>query len=307
MPALAAAPALLDAHMRVMATDVHVAVVGGDDRALRLAEARLRELEARWSRFLPTSEVSALNRHTGAPVLVSDDTIDLIERSFDAWQRTAGKFDPTVGAAIHALGYDRDFAEVETSIAVQRPPAPAPGMHGVVIDHAIGAVTLPPDVRFDPGGIGKGLAADLTVETLLDAGVRGAMVNVGGDLRAAGVPPSAEGWVVTTPDPTEPATELLRLALPAGAVATSSRLGRRWQTTEGEAHHLVDPRTGRPVASDVVAATVVAGEAWWAEALTKLLVIDGPAALASLEGAHGIVVTADGTSYASPKLERMLR
>jgi thiamine biosynthesis lipoprotein len=307
MSALAVAPALLDARVRVMATDVHIAVVGGDDRVLRLAEARLRELESRWSRFLPTSEVSALNRHRGAPVLVSDDTVELIDRSLDAWQRTAGRFDPTVGAAIHALGYDRDFTQVETAVAVAGPSAAAPGMHGVVVDHAIGAVTLPPGVRFDPGGIGKGFAADLTVETLLDAGVRGALVNVGGDLRAAGEPPSAEGWVVTTPDPTVPGTELLRLALPAGAVATSSCLGRRWQTTAGEVHHLVDPRTGRPVGTDVVAVTVVAGEAWWAEALTKLLVIDGPLALASLEGAHGIVVTADGTRHASPELESTLR
>jgi len=112
---------------------------------------------------------------------------------------------------------------------------------------------------------------------------------------------------VTVDDPIHPGRELLRLAMPEGAVATSSRLLRRWQTTAGEAHHLIDPTTGRPAQTDVVAVTVVAGEAWWAEALTKALFLAGPAGLHAIGDLHAVVVTADGIRHATPDIEATLR
>jgi FAD:protein FMN transferase len=169
------------------------------------------------------------------------------------------------------------------------------------------AITLPEGVAIDPGGMGKGLAADLTAQLLVDSGADGALVNLGGDLRALGRAPTAEGWIVTVDDPIRPTSELLRLALLAGAVATSSRLRRRWRTTAGDAHHIIDPSTGRPADSDVVAVTVVAGEAWWAEALTKSLFLAGPGGLAELDGVHAVVVTAGGARHATPDLEATLR
>ncbi len=133
------------------------------------------------------------------------------------------------------------------------------------------------------------------------------MVNLGGDLRVLGRAPSSEGWVVNVVDPIHPGRELLRLAMPGGALATSSRLLRRWQTTAGEAHHLIDPTTGRPADTDVVAVTVVAGEAWWAEALTKALFLTGPAGFDELDGIHAVIVTADGARHATPDLGATLR
>ena len=291
----------------VMGTDAHLVVVGGDPRILDIGVERLHELEQRWSRFLDNSEITALNRHAGHPVLVSTDTYDLIARSVQAWHRTGGRFDPTVGAALVALGYDRDFAAVAGPVATAAPTAPAPGLSGIVIDPCIGAVTLPEGVNVDPGGIGKGLAADLTARLLVDAGADGTLVNVGGDLRALGQPPSADGWVITIPDPQQPARELLRLAVPDGAVATSSRLQRRWQTTIGDAHHLIDPQTGRPADTDVVAVTVIAAEAWWAEALTKSLFLTGPDGLTDLDAAHAVIVTSDGARHASASLATLVQ
>jgi thiamine biosynthesis lipoprotein len=113
--------------------------------------------------------------------------------------------------------------------------------------------------------------------------------------------------VVTVPDPIEPGRELLRLAICDGAVATSSRLRRRWITASGEAHHLIDPRTGRPADTDVVAVTVVAAEGWWAEALTKTLFLTGPAGLDETDDLHAVIVTADGTRHSTPDLKATLR
>jgi FAD:protein FMN transferase len=292
-----------------MGTDVHVVVVGGDDSMLALAEARVADLERRWSRFLDASEVSVLNRQAGRPVVVSPETFDLVSRAVAAWRATAGRFDPTVGATLAAHGYDRDFAEVAAGDGPAAPAAtgPTPGAGGIDLLPGLRAVTVPPGVTFDPGGIGKGLAADLTAHLLLEGGADGVLVNLGGDLRAAGRAPSGEGWIISVPDPLRTGRELLRVALPEGAVATSSRLQRRWRTAVGEAHHLIDPSTGRPAETDVVAVTVVAAEAWWAESLTKALFLAGPAGLDGIGDAHAVVVTADGGRHATPDLATTLR
>lgn len=305
---LASTETLAETRFRAMGTDVQVAIVGGDASILQAGADRIRELEARWSRFLDTSEISALNRHAGHPLITSGDTFELVARAVQACAATEGRFDPTVGAALAAHGYDRDFADVTTRTC--NPPrdlAPTPGAAGIDLIPDLNAITLPAGVSFDAGGIGKGLAADLTAALLLAEGADGALVNLGGDLLVAGRPPAPEGWVVNVPDPFNPERELLRVAISEGAVATSSRLKRRWPTTTGEAHHLIDPHTGRPAENDTAAVTVVAGEAWWAEALTKSLFLMGPAGLDHLDGVHAVVVTADGARHATPELEATLR
>ena len=298
----------LETRFRAMGTGVHVVVIGGAPEALSVAEQRIRDLERRWSRFLATSEINAINRNHGRPIIVSADTYELVTRAVDAWYLTGGRFDPTVGPALCAHGYDRDFAEVVHTISTVAASAePAPGAAAIDLFPGVNAVTVPPGVTVDPGGIGKGLAADLTAQLVVDQGADGALVNVGGDLRAIGRAPSPEGWAVTVDDPIRAGRELLRLAFPAGAVATSSRLLRRWRTSTGEAHHLIDPVTGRPAQTDVVAVTVVTEAAWWAEALTKALFLAGPSDLAKIADLHAVIVTADGTRHVTGDLEATLR
>jgi thiamine biosynthesis lipoprotein len=305
---LASEATLIETRFRALGPDVHVAVVEGGPALLASAEARIRALARRWSRFLDTSEVSRLNRSGGRAVVVSADTFDLVARAVHAWEVTRGRFDPTIGAALAAHGYDRDFAGVASRCSASpRATSASPGAGGIDLLGGATIVRLPAGVTFDPGGIGKGLAADLTATMLVAEGAAGALVNIGGDLRAVGRPPAPGGWVISVADPLRPDAELLRAALPNGGVASSSRLLRRWRTTEGEAHHLIDPTTGRPADTAVVAVTVVAAEAWWAEVLTKQLFLTGPSGLGDLDRAHAVVVTDDGRRHASPDLEGSLR
>ena len=87
-----------EARFHAMGSDAHVIVVADADPAglLDRAQRRIEQLEQRWSRFLPDSEVSRLSRNAGAPVLVSADTVLLVRRSIEAWHLTGGSFDPTV-------------------------------------------------------------------------------------------------------------------------------------------------------------------------------------------------------------------
>lgn len=284
-----------------MGSSARVIVLGGPPGLDLRAEERIADLEQRWSRFRPDSELSRLN---AAPreraTLVSADTFVLLERAVQAWERTAGRYDPTVLDALVANGYDRSFAELPRDAPHTGAAArPAPGCTGLLLDPKIHAVTIPAGTSLDPGGIGKGLAADLVAEELLAAGAEGVLVDLGGDVRVAGTGPHDGGWVVDVEHPLFGDRALLHLLLRDAGIATSSRLRRRWHRDGVPRHHLLDPATGAPTVGTLVAATVVAGEAWWAEALTKAAFVGG---LDAVHDASALLVDDAGTCRGTPDL-----
>lgn len=299
-------PESIATRFRAMGTQVHIVATDLGESELELARDRIDDLERRWSRFIASSELNAVNRSAGRPVIVSEETFDLIARSVLASRLTDGKFDPSVERAMVANGYDCDFDHL-TGVVNSRILCPAPGIEGIDLIPAIGAVSLPIGTTLDFGGIGKGLAADLVAGLLIDLGAEGAMVNMGGDLRAIGQASDAQGWVISVPDPFDQHRELLRFAMPEGAVATSSQMLRRWATKNGEAHHLIDPSTGAPLNTDVALVTVIAAEAWWAEVLTKSLFISGPLALEGLSDTYAVMVMSDGSIHCSPGADAVIR
>ncbi len=253
--------------LRVMGTQAHVVVHAAEpERVAAAAVDNLHLLERIWSRFVPDSEVSRMNRNAGDAVAVSGETILLVERSIEAWTLTGGRYDPAMLAQVCALGYDRSFDEIGPVDRLAAPQAPSPGCGGIAVDRQRGTATLPAGVAFDPGGIGKGLAADLVSGWALDAGADGVMVNVGGDLRVRGVPPDGDRWVIAVREPAWSDDAISTLHLGDGAVATSTSLRRRWVVSGVEHHHLLDPRSGCPHQGGAVLATAVATEGWWAEA-----------------------------------------
>lgn len=274
-----------------MGTRAQVIVVAGSraragDLAAR-ARDRVADLEARWSRFRADSEISRLNRCAGTPAVVSPETLALVERAVHAWRATAGRYDPTVLAAMLAAGYDRTFDEVVADPAAPRSPRPAPGCRDVVVDRLVRAVRLPVGVGIDPGGIGKGLAADLVVVESLRAGADGACANLGGDLRVEGAAPGDDGWTVGVDDPLG-GDDLPDLHLESGGVASTWRTRRAWGSGAERRHHLVDPATGRSADSGLAGVTVVAREAWWAEVLAKAAYLAGAREAPQLLEAHGV-------------------
>lgn len=305
-----------DLRVRAMGTTARLVVVGGPLGLVRDAAAHLARLEARWSRFVPTSDIARLNAAGGAPVPVDADTLLAVATAIDAARRTGGHFDPTVHDALVLLGYDRPFTEVEPtdgSAPDERSPAGAgavPGPAGIVLDHAHGCIQLPAGVRLDLGGIGKGLAADLVAEALVAQGAAGALVDVGGDLRATGASPGGTGWLVEIEDPLDTARTLATLAFADGAdgaVATSSVLGRRWWRRGREVHHLVDPATGAPMRTAGVAATVVAPRAWLAEVACKVVLAGDPWPAALGSARPSLLVDAQGRCHARDGIEAYLR
>jgi FAD:protein FMN transferase len=253
----------------LMGTTGQLKVIGDPDLR-RYAIARLYELERRWSRFVPDSEISQLNDAAGRPRVVSPDTCRLVQTACSAWRLTAGLFDPTVYDAVVTSGYDRPWTHLAGSNVLRTEGlSAAPGCGEIVVDTEASLVWLPRNVHLDPGGLGKGLAADIVAEELIAQGAEAALVEIGGDLRVAGTP--RRHWKIGIEHPHWPGTIVGSCHLDDGGVATSSRLKRRWVLNNETRHHLVDPSTGENPSSHLDTVTVVAGTAWWAEALTKAL------------------------------------
>ena len=280
-----------------MGSQAHI-IVNGPARLADMAVDRLADLEQRWSRFRPDSEVSLLNASAGRAVVISPPTRLLIVRSLEAWRITGGAFDPTVLGDVVRAGYDRSFAELSGL------PGSSPlerGADRIAVDRYHAA--LPAGVGFDPGGLGKGLAADLIATELREEGAGGACVNVGGDVRVVGVAPGDEPWRIAVDDPWS-GEALARLALDHGALATSSVLRRTWSAGGRDAHHLIDPRSGEPATTSLATVTVAAAECWQAEALTKAVFL-APAperfALVDRLGSAALVVERDGRMSASAR------
>lgn len=285
-----------DSTFPVMGSTAHVTIVGGSVGLAESAREHLDDLEARWSRFIPSSEVSRMNRAEGRPCLVSEETRLLVRRALDGYAVTEGRFDPTLLGAVLRAGYVESFDR-----RLQRPRASGStlrtGAHRIEIDETVGTVRIPVGVGFDPGGIGKGLAADLVSAALIEQGATGASVNVGGDLRVRGDAPDGEAWRIAVDDPWGRTEPVARIRLRNGAVATSSRLRRRWVRADGAVqHHLLDPDTGTSARTPVLAATVVAAAGWQAEALSKAVFLDARRGmeLVNARGAAALVVLPDG-------------
>lgn len=265
-----------------MGSDIHVIVVSEVDNTVALldhAVERVADLEAKWSRFRPDSEVCRLNASGGAPVTVSSDTVVLLEHARSAWSLSGGMFDPTLLDALRAAGYDRSFDDIDPDAAAQPTPTlrfDRPDVSDIDIEStsAGATVTFPATLGFDPGGIGKGLAADLLLVELQQLGAAGVCVNMGGDLRVAGPDPKGATWTIGIDHPSCSAPITL-VGLSGGAVATSTVLKRSWTVGGQRRHHLLDPHTLGPSTSDVALASVIAGSAWQAEVLAKAALLRG--------------------------------
>jgi thiamine biosynthesis lipoprotein len=249
---------------------------------LPAAEDLVHALEARLTRFSPGSALARLNRERR-----SDDPLvrALLAEALRLRDATGGAFDPTLGRDLADLGYDRSFDAIGSP--APRPLAPA-GERRVALDAA--GVTLHGAFDVDLGGIAKGWAVDRVHDWLMAGGASRALVDGGGDLRAAG-----GGWPVGLEDGGA-------VDLADGAIATSSTRVRRWRGKDGATrHHVIDPRTRAPAASAVEVATVLAPTATLADVLATALIVDPAGVLPRLAGlgARAMIGDADGRWWVS--------
>ena len=260
-------------------------VVAAEPEALRAAraavESELRAVDAACSRFRSDSELSRLNRAGGRATRVSPLLAEAVVVALRAARLTGGAVDPTIGAAVIASGYDRDFAMLEPP--AHRPAAArVPGWRVVRIEPDGRTIRMPAGVMLDLGATAKALAADRAAAAAAAAAGCGVLVSLGGDLATAG---PAHGWRVRVTDdhaaPGDAPGETVEIA--AGGLATSSTTVRRW----AGGHHIVDPATGAPAAAPWRTVSVAAASCVDANTASTAAIVLGDAAPAWLSR-HGL-------------------
>ncbi len=263
--------------------------------ATSTAQLVLDDIDRACSRFRPDSSLSEVNRHAGRWVEADPLLVAALRVALDAARWTEGLVDPCLGAVLVSLGYDRDLEAVVT-----RPPSlPMPStVHRRnawrAIEVAEAAIRIPAGVSLDLGATCKAWAADLLAETLVEELGCGVVVSLGGDLRVLGPEGSAPSWPVqVTERPGD--SDGLEVAVTDG-LATSSTLVRRWWTTLGEQHHLLDPRTGRPVQGPYRTVTAAGRSCVAANTASTAALVLGEAAPSWLEARDvtARLVSADG-------------
>ncbi len=282
---LAALPALLAAEVatrRVLAmgTTLEVTVcLGRREDALAAAERAVGEvsrLEDALTTWREGGPLDRINRSpVGQPVPVDAELFALLRAVFDWSARTGGAFDPSVLPLVRAWdlrGAGRIASEAELAAARE-----ATGTARFRLDAAGRAVVrLDGRAGIDEGAWGKGYALDRAAESLRGAGVRNALLDLGGEVLALGRSPERTAWAVAIADPRQRRRPVLRLALPAGFAVSTSGDSERMRRVGGRAiGHLLDPRTGSP-APDFGTASVVCPSGLVADVLSTAFFVLGP-------------------------------
>jgi thiamine biosynthesis lipoprotein len=263
--------------------------------AVKRAREALLDAHASLSRFDPESELSRLNRDPRVQVPASPLLRRVVAAALTAGLRSGGLVDATLVDEIEAAGYaeSRDFSgALQEGAPAPHPAAASPraGWCEFGVDERAGTVSRPPGLRLDPGGIAKGLLADVVGERLAD--FASFAVDCCGDLRVGGSESRPRRIWVDDPAGGEPVHEL-RIA--DGAVATSGITRRAWAGADGRpAHQILDPASGKPAFTGVVQATAVAPTGLLAETLAKSALLVGPDAAGEHLPFGGVIVTAAG-------------
>lgn len=225
-----------------------------DEALIALREAAIR-FELTLSRTRPASEVSRLNDAGGAWVELSPDTLDLVDKSRAYCEASGGIFDVTMGSVTPLWNFHTGVVPEPAALAEALKNV---DWHTIEVDRAAGRARLAdPKARIDLGGIAKGFIADALAQVLRDHGCDCAFVNLGGNVLTVGSRPDGTPWRIGVRDPKDPAT--LRAVVPVvgKSVVTSGLYERNFEKDGVFYHHILSPKDGMPVKTDVGGSTIV--------------------------------------------------
>lgn len=264
--------ALWSSHARVVVA--HPAVLGA---ARRIVDEVTGEVERACSRFHDSELMTVV---PGRATPIGDLLAELVGVALLAARRTDGTVDPTVGAALVELGYDRDFAQ---TVAAPRRGGrlqvvePQSSWRDVVLERHGGTahLTVPSGVVLDLGATAKAWAVDRAAARVAEELGTGVLVSLGGDLATRGPARDGGDWVVVVGDegPDDP-VQAVWLG-PDGALATSSTRARRWVRAGRPVHHILDPRRGLPADEVWRTVTVSAGTCVEANTASTAAIVRG--------------------------------
>ena len=252
---------------------VSVQAYGATDEVLDDVQQMCERYDALFDAHSDSSDVARINAAGGKPTEVDADTAELISSALELCEEFDGAFDVTIGAVSLLWDFENAVKPADADIEAALPHV---DWRCVSVDGT--TVTLSdPDARLDLGGVAKGWICEKVTQRLRDAGVTSGVVNLGtSSIWAIGAKPSGQGWRVGLRDPKDSLSSLLGvMEVDDAAVSSSGLYDQHFETDGRDWWHILDPRTGYPVETDMLGVTVAGPSALEGDAMTTALFVMG--------------------------------
>jgi thiamine biosynthesis lipoprotein len=301
---------------QAMGTEISFAVLSADEegatRAIEVAFAEIKRIENLMTTWRDDSEVSRINQQAGvAPVVVSPETLEVIEAAEKASQMSGGAFDITFYAMRGLWKFDEDLEQKIPPAVEIKKRRRLIDYKKVIVDKNKRTVFLAKKgMLINLGGIAKGYAVDRAVEVLRKAGFPDAIVQAGGDLMCAGSK-NGQPWVTGIRDPRGGRNDVFaKMMLTNHAFSTAGDYERFFVLDGKRYHHIIDPHTGYP-ATRSRSVTIYAPTALLADAVDDAVFIlgweKGFAMIDKLDDVGAVVVDDKGKIHVSERVQERVR
>lgn len=266
----------------VMDTFVTQKVWDEDGEELILAvNALFHDLEDAWSAYEEGSVPAGINAMAGvSPQVVSAGEFEIIEKVYDFSVKTEGRFDLTIAPLVKLWGISSGQTEIPAAGEISAALSYV-GLDGVHLDSENSTVFLDrPGMELDFGGSLKGYAVEQALAYYQQSGVQGALVSLGGNVAATGKKPSegggTEDFSIGLRDPEGSASDYYGvLRLNDRVICTSGGYERYFEKDGKRYHHILDPQTGYPAETDLLAVTVIGEDGLLCDCLSTWLYMEG--------------------------------
>ncbi len=262
--------------------------------ALTDASRKINELERMLSRTVSDSDVARINVQHEATV--SDETSDLLTAALQYAAETDGAFDMTIAPIVNAWGITTDTPRVPQQDEINELLTHVGSDH-VKIEGSV--VTLDDGCAIDLGGIAKGYASDCVADIFKSTGITSGCISLGGNVYVCGNKPDGNAWSVAIQDP-QSDRYAATVALTDAFAVTSGGYQRYFTAEDGTVYqHIIDPKTGYPVQSDLLSVTIIADNGTMADAYSTAMYVMGEKAAIDFWRNHAdnfdmVLITTDG-------------
>lgn len=260
------------------------------DAAISKAFEEIKRIDDLFTTYRSSGEVYAINKNTDTLIAVGDEVYALMKLSDSLWSISNGAFDLSLESLTRAWGFDTDEPAVPSMDSLKK--AMYSSGWGNVFLMGENTISRKNEAAFNFGAIAKGYAVDRAVKVLSEAGVKEALVNAGGEIKALG-----NNWIIGIQHPRDPRALLLRIKLNGKSAATSGDYEKYFEAGGVRYHHILNPVTGYP-AEGLQSVTVLAENDTWADAVSTAIFVLGPVEglrfAESLEETEALLVDSEG-------------
>jgi len=279
------------------------------DEAFLQSFERIEDIENKMSIRIATSEISMINDNAGIkPVVVSDDTFEVVKEAIEIASLSNGAFDPTVGPLVSAWNIGSDGARVPPQEEIDS-LLPLVGYNMVTLNENDKSVYLEKEgMMLDLGGIAKGYAADEVAKILASHDVNNAIINLGGNVLTVGTRVDGSKWRIGVQNPElERGGYVMVAHLEDQALVTSGPYERFLEVDGVIYHHILDTNTGYPVVTNLTSASIIGDNSFISDALStavySLGLEKGMALINSMDGVEALFIDDEKNIYVSDGFE----